>query len=89
MADPRDDNMEQEMMDMINDGTEVEFDGADENPEVGFDDGSQYLNDMYEEEQNITQDNAGKVYIYNLLHIFADMYEGFKMISFFCISRFN
>jgi hypothetical protein len=50
MADPRDDNMDDAMMDIINDGNEVQYDGADENPD-GIDDGSRYLNpDLYEEE---------------------------------------
>jgi hypothetical protein len=79
MADPRDDNMDDAMMDIINDGNEVQYDGADENPD-GIDDGSQYLNpDLYEEEENIVQDNAGEVYIQSLMYIYME----FKMISFF------
>jgi hypothetical protein len=78
MADPRDVNMDDAMMDIINDGNEVQYDGANENPD-GFDDGSQYLNpDLYEEEENIVQDNAGEVYIQSLMYIYME----FKMISF-------
>jgi hypothetical protein len=79
MADPRDDNMDDAMMDIINDGNEVQYDGADENPD-GIDDGSQYLNpDLYEEEENIMQDNASEVYIQSLMYIYMEL----KMISFF------
>ena len=57
MAAPRD-NMDEEMMDIINTGTQF-ADGDQQD----VDDGSQYLA-LENNQENILQENTGEVYIY-------------------------
>jgi hypothetical protein len=67
MADPND-NMDDAMMDIINTGGNqyAEFEVDDNNQDV--DDGSQYIADFEDEQDNIVQDNAGEVYLQSLMH---------------------
>jgi hypothetical protein len=67
MADPND-NMDDAMMDIINtSGNQyAEFEVDDNNQDV--DDGSQYIADFEDEQDNIVQDNAGEVYLQSLMH---------------------
>ena len=60
MADPRDDDLEAEMMDIINAGTEHCADADNDQQEH---DGSQYLNLNHIVEEVIHEDNSGVVYI--------------------------
>jgi len=60
MADPRDDDLEAEMMDIINAGTEH---CADVDNDQQEDDGSQYLNLDHIVEEVVHEDNSGEVYI--------------------------
>ena len=60
MAAPRD-NMDKEMMDIINTGTQ--FADGDQQ-----DDGSQYLA-LEDNQENIVQENAGKVYIFIYIYL--------------------
>jgi hypothetical protein len=63
MAAPGD-NMEEEMMNIINDGTQFIA-----NPgEQDVDDGSQYLA-LENEQENVLQENTGKVYILNIYYM--------------------
>ena len=57
MAAPRD-NMDEEMMDIINTGTQL-ADGDQQD----VDDGSQYLA-LEDNQENIVQENIGEVYIF-------------------------
>ena len=59
MAAPRD-NMDEEMMDIINTGTQF-ADGDQQD----VDDGSQYLA-LEDNQENIVQENTGEVYIFNI-----------------------
>jgi len=68
MAAPRD-NMDEEMMDIINTGTQF-ADGDQQD----VDDGSQYLA-LEDNQENIVQENTGEVYIFiyiylNIIYIF-------------------
>ena len=68
MAFPRD-NMDEEMMDIINTGTQ--FTDGDQQD---VDDGSQYLA-LEDNQENIVQENTGEVYIFiyiymNIIYIF-------------------
>jgi hypothetical protein len=67
MTDPND-NMDDAIMDIINDGANeyAQFKGDDNNQEV--DDGSQYFADYEDEQENIVQDNDGKVYLQSLMY---------------------
>jgi hypothetical protein len=67
MADPND-NMDDAMMDIINDGANeyAQFEGDDNNQEV--DDGSQYFADYEDEQENIVQANDGEVYLQSLMY---------------------
>ena len=60
---PRD-NMDEEMMNIINTGTQF-ADGDQQD----VDDGSQYLA-LEENQENIVQENTGEVYIYIFIYIF-------------------
>ena len=62
MAAPRD-NMDEEMMDIINTGTQI-ADGDQQD----VDDGSQYLA-LENIQENIVQENTGEVYIYIYIYI--------------------
>ena len=63
MAAPRD-NMDEEMMDIINTGTQF-ADGDQQD----VDDGSQYLA-LEDNQENIVQENTGEIYIYIYIYIF-------------------
>ena len=70
MAAPRD-NMDEEMMDIINTGTQF-ADGDQQD----VDDGSQYLA-LENEQENIVQENTGEVYIFIYIfeyHIYLNIY---------------
>ena len=62
MAVPRD-NMDEEMMDIINTGTQF-ADGDQQD----VDDGSQYLA-LEDNQENIVQENNGKVYIFIYIYL--------------------
>ena len=62
MAVPRD-NMDEEMMDIINIGTQF-ADGDQQDA----DDGNQYLS-LEDNQENIVQENTGEVYIFIYIYI--------------------
>ena len=66
MAAPRD-NMDEEMMDIINTGTQF-ADGDQQD----VDDGSQYLA-LENKQENIVQENTGEVYIF--IYIYLNIYH--------------
>ena len=66
MAVPRD-NMDEEMMDIINTGTQF-IDGDQQDK----DDGSQYLA-LEDNQENIVQENTGEVYIF--IYIYLNIYH--------------
>ena len=66
MAAPRD-NMDEEMMDIINTGTQF-ADGDQQD----VDDGSQYLA-LENNQENIVQENTGEVYIF--IYIYLNIYH--------------
>ena len=72
MAAPRD-NMDEEMMDIINTGTQF-ADGDQQD----VDDGSQYLA-LEDNQENIVQENTGEVYIF--IYIFEYYTYIFEYLS--------
>ena len=72
MAAPRD-NMDEEMMDIINTGTQF-ADGDQQD----IDDGSQYLA-LENNQENIVQENTGEVYIF--IYIFEYYIYKFEYLS--------
>ena len=75
MAAPRD-NMDEEMMNIINTGTQF-ADGDQQD----VDDGSQYLA-LEDNQENIVQENTGEVYIFiyiyiylNIIYIYLNIYH--------------
>ena len=62
MAAPRD-NMDEEMMDIINTGTQFA-----EDDQHDVDDGSQYLA-LENKQENIVQENTDEVYIYLYIYL--------------------
>ena len=73
MDDPQYDYQNEAMMDIINAGTQYGPIEADNNA-TDFDDGSQYLINFDDEQENLGQENpiqesAGKVYLYIFLHL--------------------
>ena len=72
MAAPRD-NMDEEMMDIINTGTQF-ADGDQQD----VDDGSQYLA-LEDNQENIVQENTGEVYIF--IYIFEYYIYIFEYLS--------
>ena len=73
MAAPRG-NMDEEMMDIINTGTQF----ADGDQQEDVDDGSQYLA-LENNQENIVQENTGKVYIF--IYIFEYYIYIFEYLS--------
>ena len=63
MAAPRD-NMDEEIMNIINTGTQF----ADGDQQEDVDDGSQYLA-LENNQENIVQENTGEVYIFIYIYI--------------------
>jgi hypothetical protein len=63
MAAPGD-NMEEEMMNIINDGTQFITNLGEQD----VDDGSQYLA-LENEQENVLQENTGEVYIVNIYYM--------------------
>jgi hypothetical protein len=73
MADSQDDYQNEAMMDIINAGTQYGPNKADNNA-ADFDDGSQYLINFDDEQENLVQENpmqesAGEVYLLIILHL--------------------
>jgi len=73
MADPQDDYQNEAMMDIINTGTQYGPNEADNNT-ADFDDGTQYLINFDDEQENLVQENpaqesAGEVYLLIILHL--------------------
>ena len=73
MDDPQDDYQNEAMMDIINAGTQYGPIEADNNV-MDFDDGSQYLINFDDEQENLGQENpvqesAGEVYLLIILHL--------------------
>ena len=74
MATPRD-NMDKEMMDIINTGTQF-ADGDQQD----IDDGSQYLA-LENNQENIMQENTGDVYIFIYIYIYLNIIYIFEYLS--------
>jgi hypothetical protein len=73
MADSQDDYQNEAMMDIINAGTQYGPNEANNNT-ADFDDGSQYLINFDDEQENLVQENpmkesASKVYLLIILHL--------------------
>ena len=73
MANPQDDYQNEARMDIINAGTQYGPNEADNNA-TKFDDGTQYLINFDDEQENLVQENpaqesAGEVYLLIILHL--------------------
>jgi len=67
MADPQDDSENEAMMNIINVGTQYRPNQNEADPK--FNDGSQYLLNFEDEQENHVQENADEVYLLIILHL--------------------
>ena len=67
MADQQDGYQNEAMMDIINAGTQYGPIAADNNA-MDFDDGSQYLINFDDEQENLVPESVGEVYLLIILH---------------------